>query len=104
MTCEEYRRCGVTKTLKILGSKWTMQILYILISDGTKRFGELKNFLPEISTKTLSQRLQELEEEHFIKRKVFHEIPLHVEYSATQKALSLDQVFGKMEQWGEQTL
>ena len=104
MTCDEYKRCGVNKTLKILGSKWTMQILYILIADGTKRFGEIKTLLPEISTKTLSQRLQELEESHLVKRKVFNEIPLHVEYSATQKATSLNEVFNKMEQWGDKSL
>lgn len=96
----EHKKCGVEKTLKIIGSKWTMNILHNLFS-GKKRFGELQKSLIGISTKTLSLRLQELEKEKIISKKVFAEVPLHVEYSLTQKGRSLDEVFKKMAQWGE---
>lgn len=95
-----HQQCGVAKTLKIIGSKWTMLILHNLF-DGTKRFGELQRSLEGISPKTLSQRLQELEKEGIIKKKVFAEVPLHVEYSLTHKGHSLNDIFKTMAQWGE---
>lgn len=95
-----HKNCGVEKTLKIIGSKWTMNILHILFN-GKKRFGELQKLLMGISSKTLSQRLQELEKEKIIAKKVFAEVPLHVEYSLTEKGKSLGDVFKKMSQWGE---
>ncbi len=95
--------CGVAKTLKIIGSKWTMLILHNLFA-GSLRFGQLQRALGNISPKTLSQRLQELEQEKIINRKVFAEIPLHVEYSLTKKGRSLKDIFTQMARWGEQAI
>jgi DNA-binding HxlR family transcriptional regulator len=92
--------CAVAKTLKIIGSKWTMMILHNLF-DGKKRFGELQRSLGTISPKTLSQRLQELESDGIITRKVFTEIPLHVEYNLTTKGQSLKKIFKDIADWGE---
>lgn len=92
--------CGVEKTLRIIGSKWTMNILHNLFN-GKKRFGELQKLLTSISSKTLSVRLQELEKEKIISKKVFAEVPLHVEYSLTEKGKSLGEIFKKMAKWGE---
>jgi DNA-binding HxlR family transcriptional regulator len=96
----DHEDCGVVRTLKIIGSKWTMLILHNLFA-GPKRFGELQRSLGDISPKTLSQRLQELEQERIIKRKVFPEIPLHVEYSLTLKGHSLQKIFDDMSEWGK---
>ena len=96
----DHKKCGVEKTLKIIGSKWTMNILHNLFS-GKKRFGQLQKLLSGISTKTLSARLQELEKEKIIAKKVFAEVPLHVEYSLTEKGKSLKDIFNKMAKWGE---
>lgn len=93
--------CGVAKAIKIIGSKWTILILHSLC-DGTMRFGELQRALTGISPKTLSQRLQELEKEGIVSKKVFAEVPLHVEYSLTQKGISLREIFQKMETWGNE--
>jgi DNA-binding HxlR family transcriptional regulator len=92
--------CAVAKTLKIIGSKWTMLILHNLF-EGKKRFGELQRALATVSPKTLSQRLQELEKDGIITRKVFTEIPLHVEYTLTPKGLTLKKVFKDLADWGE---
>ena len=92
--------CAVAKTLKIIGSKWTMLILHNLF-EGKKRFGELQRALGTISPKTLSQRLQELENDGIISRTVFTEIPLHVEYTLTPKGLTLKKVFKDLADWGE---
>lgn len=91
--------CGVAKAIKIIGSKWTMLILHRLC-DGTMRFGALQRALPGISPKTLSERLQELEKEGIVAKKIFAEVPLHVEYSLTPKGISLREVFQKIEDWG----
>jgi len=92
--------CGVTNTLKVIGSKWTVLILRDLI-EGKKRFGELQRSLTGISPKTLSLRLRELEREKIIKKKIFAEIPLHVEYSLTEKGNSLNEIICAMRNWGE---
>lgn len=92
--------CGVSKTSKIIGSKWTIMILHQLC-DGLKRFGELQRLLPGISPKTLSQRLKELEKHGVVSKKVFDEMPLRVEYSLTEKGASLKKVISQMEEWGK---
>lgn len=95
----DHQTCGVAKTIKLIGSKWSMLILHQLFS-GTKRFGELHKSLLGISPKTLSVRLQELERGKVISKKVYAEVPLHVEYSLTEKGESLSEIFQKMAQWG----
>lgn len=94
------KECGVTKTMRVIGSKWSMLILHQLCSD-KKRFGELARSLPGISPKTLSERLKQLEEGGIVHKKIFAEIPLHVEYSLTKKGISLKEIFTRMEKWGE---
>lgn len=69
--------------------------------EGKKRFGELEHTLQGISPKTLSLRLKELEHEGIITKKVFAEVPLHVEYTLTAKGRSLEEIFQKMQEWGE---
>lgn len=91
--------CSVAKTLKVIGSKWTMMIIHNLF-EGNNRFGSLQRALPGISPKTLSQRLQELENEKIISKKVFAEVPLHVEYTLTEKGKSLGGIFESLAQWG----
>lgn len=98
--CHDEKTCGVTKTIKIIGSKWTILILHQLF-DGAKRFGEIQRALPKISPRTLSLRLQELEGDGLISRKVFAEIPPHVEYALTTKGQSLNDIICKMREWGE---
>ena len=97
---QNHNACGVAKTLKIIGRKWTMMLLHNLCQ-GKRRFGELQESLLGISSKTLSQRLKELEEEGIITKKIFAEIPLHVEYSLTKKGESFGDIFIKMAEWGE---
>lgn len=92
--------CYVAKTLKVIGSKWTMMILHNLF-EGRNRFGMLQRELKTISPKTLSQRLDELEKTGIIRKKVFTEIPLHVEYFLTDKGKSLEKVFKDLESWGK---
>jgi DNA-binding HxlR family transcriptional regulator len=94
--------CGVAKTLKIIGSRWTMMILH-QIFEGHNRFGELQRSLVGISPKTLSQRLKELEQDGIIERHLFAEVPLHVEYTLTSKGQTLSKIFKEMAKWGQQS-
>jgi DNA-binding HxlR family transcriptional regulator len=69
-----------------------------------KTFGELQRLLPGISPKTLSQRLKELEKHGVVTKKVFHEMPLRVEYSLTEKGASLKKVIAQMDEWGKSSV
>ena len=93
--------CGVSKTIKIIGSKWTILLLHRLCN-GKMRFGELQRALEGISPKTLSQRLRQLEKAGIVKKTVFAEVPLHVEYALTPKGITLKEIFDKMDAWGNQ--
>lgn len=92
--------CGVAKTLKIIGSKWTSLLLHYLF-EGKTRFNELQRAMPGVSPKTLSQRLKALQDEGIITKQVFAEVPLHVEYTLTEKGKSLNDIIQKMAEWGE---
>jgi DNA-binding HxlR family transcriptional regulator len=92
----------VYKTLKFIGAKWTIQILFELFQ-GTKRFSQLQNNLPGISPKTLALRLSELEKNHLVSKKIFPHSPPHVEYSLTAKGQSLKGILDQMHHWGAQS-
>lgn len=92
--------CGIEKTMKIIGRKWTVLILRDIFND-KKRFGELLSSLEGISPKTLSLRLKDLEKNKLISKKIYKEIPLHVEYSLTEKGKSLSKILKDLRLWGE---
>ncbi len=88
-------------TLKMIGGKCKPLILYMLAEDGTKRFKELMREVKGISQKTLTNQLRELEVDGLIFRQSFNEIPPRVEYSITEKGLTLMPILELMCEWGE---
>src|SRR5712671_7777605 len=68
--------------LALIGDKWTPIVLYVL-SDGTKRYGEMQRHLPDVSKKMLTQTLRELEAAGLLRRTVYAEVPPRVEYDLT---------------------
>ncbi|MGL5278002.1 MAG: winged helix-turn-helix transcriptional regulator [Cetobacterium sp.] len=88
-------------TLKIIGGKCKPHILYILIEQGTQRFKDLMIKVNQISQKTLTNQLRELESDGLILRKAFSEIPPRVEYSITEKGKTLFPILELMCEWGE---
>lgn len=92
-------QCPVEAGLNILSGKWTLKILWHL-SKGTIRFNELQRRLGNITTKTLTQQLRELEEQGIITRKVFPEIPPKVEYSLSEMGATLKPVLAQLCDWG----
>ena len=75
--------CPVRRSLKLLGGKWTLLILF-QINERVIRYGELKRAIPGISEKVLIQELNFLVEHKFVSKKAYPEIPPRVEYSLTE--------------------
>ena len=91
--------CPVSATIRIIGGKWKVVILY-LISYKINRFSEIHRMIEGISKKTLTEQLRELERDGIIDRKVFAEVPPRVEYTMTEKGLTLRPIIFSMRDWG----
>ena len=89
----------IASAMKIIGNKWTALLLRDLY-EGPKRFGELERSLIGISPRTLSQRLNDLENCGIIAKKSYQEAPPHTEYSLTDKGNDLIPVLQQMAAWG----
>lgn len=83
---------GFSYTLSLISGKYKMNILYCLMEYKAVRFNELQRYLKKISDKTLSQNLKELEKDGLIHREVYPQIPPKVEYSLTERGISLMEV------------
>ena len=79
-----------------------MVILYCLMEFHVVRFNELKRYLKNISDKTLSTNLKELEADRLIIRTEYPQIPPKVEYSLSPKGESLMSVLDQLCVWGEE--
>lgn len=90
----------VQTTLKVLGGKWKILILWHL-KDQARRFSELKRLMPEITEKMLIQQLRELEKDEIVQRDVYQTVPPKVEYSFTEYGRSLEPVLQALCNWGE---
>ncbi|WP_445637448.1 MarR family transcriptional regulator [Nostoc sp. DSM 114161] len=93
----------VQTTLKILGGKWKILILWHL-KDEAKRYSQLKKLIPEITEKMLIQQLRELENDGIINRKVYSDVPLKVGYSFTDYGKTLIPVLKALCDWGQEHL
>lgn len=99
MKKESKIKCPIQKTIDIVGKKWTILIVYNLLS-GEKRFKNLEDSLGKICPKMLSERLKELEILKLIERKIYPKRPLKITYRLTPKGRSLYKIIEAMEKWG----
>ena len=99
-TLEKEFHCRKELTLAIIGGKWKMLILWRLGKEGTKRFTELKDRLPGITQKILTNQLRDLEDDHLVHREVYPEVPPKVEYSLTKHGQSILPILEAMYEWG----
>lgn len=97
---KELPACPVETTLMLIGDKWKVLILRDLLS-GTKRFGELKKSIGNVSQKVLTAQLRDMENNGLISRKVYAEVPPKVEYTLTELGQSLKPILDAMQNWGE---
>ena len=91
--------CPMPEIAKLIGGKWKLIILQILIFQGMKRFNELQRLLKIITQTMLTNQLRALEEDGLVHRKVYAEVPPRVEYTATEKAKALRPMFKEMHAW-----
>ena len=92
-------KCPVTFTLNKIGGRWKPIIINQLLT-GTKRYGELKKAIPEITEKMLIQNLKELEADQLINRIAKPIVPPHVEYNLTESGRELSPILVSMKNWG----
>ena len=92
--------CPVETTLTLIGDKWKVLILRDLMT-GTKRFGELRRSVGNVSQKVLTAQLRDMEQKGLVSRTVFAEVPPRVEYSLTELGKSLSPVLDALRIWGE---
>ena len=85
---------------QLLGKRWNGLIINGLLS-GMKRFSEIESAIPNISSKMLTERFKELEEEGIIERKVYPETPVRIEYELTEKGKELSTAMGEIQKWAE---
>jgi DNA-binding HxlR family transcriptional regulator len=92
---------GFSYTLSLINGKYKMTILYTLMEFGVVRFNEMKKYIGEISYKTLSVTLKELEADMLVHREEYPQIPPKVEYSLTERGKSLIPILDGMCEWGD---
>ena len=100
-TVKELPACPVETTLTLIGDKWKVLILRDLLT-GTKRFGELKKSIGNVSQKVLTAQLRAMEENGLLTRTVYAEVPPRVEYTLTDLGKSLKPILEAMWNWGEE--
>lgn len=97
---KELPACPVETTLTLIGDKWKVLILRDLLP-GTKRFGELKKSVGNVSQKVLTAQLRAMEESGLLTRTVYAEVPPRVEYTLTDLGQSLQPILDALWNWGE---
>lgn len=89
----------VEKAMGILSQRWTGLIIHQLLN-GPQRFCTIETAMP-ISARVLSERLKDLEKEGIVKRDVYPETPVRIEYSLTDKGVALKPIMEGIEEWAE---
>lgn len=93
--------CPVEVSLETIGGKWSALVLWHLL-DGTRRFGQLRRLIPNVTEKMLTQTLRGLESNGLVSRVVYREVPPRVEYSLTEYGRGLENVLESLCKWGAQ--
>lgn len=93
--------CPVETTLSLISDRWKVLIIRDLLS-GTKRFGELRKSVGNVSQKVLTANLRSMEEDGLLTRRIYAEVPPRVEYTLTETGMSLKPVLDAMMTWGEE--
>ena len=94
--------CPIRNILARISDKWSLLVIYTLDRAGQNavRFKELQRAIPDISQKMLTVTLRTLEEDGYVTRTVYPEVPPRVEYALTDIGESLKPILGAMFDWG----
>ena len=93
--------CSVSAALSVIGGKWKGVILYHLLQESVLRFSQLQKLFPSCTQRTLTNQLRTLEADGFVKRVVYAQVPPKVEYSLTERGLTLTPVLLALKAWGD---
>jgi DNA-binding HxlR family transcriptional regulator len=94
--------CGLYhRAIELVGKRWTGAILLVLL-DGPLHFSGIRQLVPELSDRLLSERLKELEGEGIVERRVLDGAPVRVEYSLTAKGRALQPALAALKQWAHE--
>lgn len=102
--CAGEEWCPITTTSTLIGKKWHPVIVHRLLENGPLGFNDLKRDVDGISSKVLSDSLEDLEDHDIVAREIVSEKPVRVEYSLTEFGQSLEPVITAMRDWGEEYL
>lgn len=94
-----FPNCPIRNILARVGDKWSLLVLYTLQHKESLRFKQLQREMSDISQKMLTQTLRTLEEDGFISRKVYAEVPPRVEYCLTERAHSFLPLVNDLIRW-----
>jgi len=92
-------KMAIQDTLDVVGGKWKLILISILLTQGTKKFNELSREAG-ISPRILSKELQDLETNGLVERTVRNTKPITVEYSLTDYSGTLEELIKVMYDWG----
>jgi DNA-binding HxlR family transcriptional regulator len=96
--------CSITATASLVGKKWHPVIIHRLLNEGPLGFNDLQAEVDGISSKVLSESLDDLTEKRIVSRTIVSEKPVRVEYALTDLGESLEPVVMSLAEWGEQHL
>ena len=99
LTKKELPECPVATTVQLIGNKWKLLIIRSLLRS-PQRFTQIKDTIPGISRKVLTDNLRALEEDGLIEREVFAEVPPRVVYSMSDLGNTLRPIIDAMQVWG----
>lgn len=88
-------------TIYVIGGKWKLPIINSLCN-GNKRFRDIQRSIPGITTRMLSRELKEMEANKLLKRTVYADSPVLVEYTVTDYCHSFGAIILEMIRWGKQ--
>jgi len=96
--------CGLYhRAVELIGKRWSGAIVLVLL-DGPLHFSGIRQLVPELSDRLLSERLKELEAEGVVERRVLDGAPVRVEYSLTEKGRALEPAVRALKEWGREWL
>ena len=101
---ELYPDCPIRNILARISDKWSILVLFTLNQSTLMRFNALQKNIPDISQKMLTMTLRPLEEDGFVKRQVYAEVPPRVEYSLTDRAISLLPHINSLIVWAKENM
>lgn len=96
--------CPVRNVVARFGNKWALLVILVLSETGSIRFNHLGKLIPDISTKVLSNTLRTLEADDLVKRTVFPEVPIRVEYELTKIGKSLVPIIISLTEWAQKNM